>query len=195
MEKVLPAIYQHPFVDIFPKFKLFDDKQITKEGDVTQTIDKKLGKKIYKIQGATSASNYIQTPSKSAKYKSLGLTGKYNYITMKTQVGKLFSIHLDFIVNEKNLCRISISNIFKDFKATGSSIQIPIKQIEAQKWNIIQLNVFNILEDNNMFSKVSEEKKFYLRSFQVCSNQFIRGIATSDIEYTVATFPKELALK
>ena len=103
MEKVLPPLYQHPFVDVFHKFKLFEDKQVTKEGDVTQTIDKKLGKKIYKIQGSTSASNYIMTPCKTAKYKSLGLTGKYNYLMIKTQVGKLFSTHLDFIVNEKNL--------------------------------------------------------------------------------------------
>ena len=46
-----------------------------------------------------------------------------------------------------------------------------------------------------MFTKSSEEKKFYLRSFQVCSNQFIRGLVTSDIEYNVSTFPKELALR
>ena len=114
---------------------------------------------------------------------------------LKTQTGKLFSIHLDFIVNEKNLCRISISNIFKDVKVTGSSIQIPIQEIQPQKWTIIQLNVFNILDENNMFNKRSEEKKFYLRSFQICSNQFFRGIATSDIDYNVTTFPKELSLK
>lgn len=46
-----------------------------------------------------------------------------------------------------------------------------------------------------MFNKSSEEKKFYLRSFQICSNQYIRGIATSDIEYNVTSFPKELSLK
>jgi hypothetical protein len=103
MEKVLPPLYQHPFVDVFQKFKLFDETQVTKEGDVTHTIDKKLGKRIYKIQGSTSASNYVQTPCKGAKYKSLGLTGKYNYIIMKTQTGKYFSIHLDFIVNDENL--------------------------------------------------------------------------------------------
>lgn len=103
MEKILPPIYQHPYVDVFQKFKLFDETQVTKEGDVIDTIDKKLGKKIYKIQGTTSASNYVQTPCKTAKYKSLGLTGKYNYIMMRTQTGKLFSTHLDFIVNDKNL--------------------------------------------------------------------------------------------
>jgi hypothetical protein len=57
------------------------------------------------------------------------------------------------------------------------------------------LNIHSILDDNGMFSKVSEEKKFYLRSFQFCSNQFVRNIVTSDIEYNVTTFPKELSLK
>lgn len=57
------------------------------------------------------------------------------------------------------------------------------------------LNIYSILDDNGMFSKASEEKKFYLRSFQLCSNQFVRNIVTSDIEYNVTTFPKELALK
>lgn len=195
MEKVLPPLYQHPYVDVFHKFKLFDDSQITKEGDVTSTIDKKLGKKIYKIQGSTSASNYVMTPCKNAKYKSLGLTGKFNYIIMKTQVAKLFSTHLDFIVNEKHHVRVSISNIFKETKVTGGSIKIPIPEIEAGKWTIVQLNIYNILEENNMFSKSHGDNKFYLRSFQICSNQFIRDIVTSDIEYNVGTFPKDLALK
>ena len=195
MEKVLPPIYQHPFVDVFDKFKLFEDKQITKEGDVTQAIDKDLGKKIYKIQGTTSASNYIMTPCKTAKYKSLGLTGKYNYLIIKTQVGKMFSTHLDYIVNESNLWRVSLSNIFKETKVTGGSVQVPILDIAPQKWTIIQINIFSILEENNFFSKKSEEKKFYLRSFQVWSNQFMRGLMTSDIEYNVTNFPKELALK
>lgn len=100
---------------------------------------------------------------------------------------------------------------------TGSSIQIPISDIEPQKWTIVQINIFSILDENGknfslyinlnsftsylikfnigMFSKSSEEKKFYLRSFQICSNQFFRGLMTSDIEYNVSTFPKDLALK
>ena len=114
---------------------------------------------------------------------------------MKTQVGKNFSTLLDFIVNDKNLCRISLSNMFKETKVTGGSIQIPLLEIEPQKWSVIQINIYSILDENEMFSKSSEEKKFYLRSFQICSNQFIRGIATSDIEYNVTNFPKELSLK
>ena len=35
---------------------------------------------------------------------------------IKYPEGKTFSIHLDYMVNEARLVRVSISNIFKEFK-------------------------------------------------------------------------------
>jgi hypothetical protein len=52
----------------------------SKEGDVSDLIDKKVNKKVIKIAGATSASNYAQIPHPKGSTKSLGLTGRFvNY--------------------------------------------------------------------------------------------------------------------
>jgi len=52
------TIYQHPFVDVFSAFKVVEPKQSLREGDVSEQFDKTLAKKVLRIQGATSASNY-----------------------------------------------------------------------------------------------------------------------------------------
>ncbi len=71
-------IYQHPFVDVFKATKLTEWQFGHKEGDVTEVYDKELAKNVLKINGVTTASNYIQLPaSKYLPKKTLGLTGKY----------------------------------------------------------------------------------------------------------------------
>ena len=93
-------LYQHPFVDVFRVIKVADWKTAAKEGDVTEAMDKKISKKVIKIGGATSASNYIQVLGSKSTMKSLGLTGKFAYVLFQWPVGKQYSFHLDFVVNE-----------------------------------------------------------------------------------------------
>ena len=38
---------------------------------------------------------------------------------------KCFSLHIDVITQEKNMIRISFSNMFKEFKATPTLLQFP----------------------------------------------------------------------
>lgn len=55
--------------------------------------------------------------------KSLGLTGKEQFLIVKGIDGKLFSFHFEFVLNDKNVIRISFSNIFKEKKSvSGTSI-------------------------------------------------------------------------
>jgi len=51
---------------------------------------------------------------------SLGLTGKYIYLLINKPDGKNCVMHLDYIVNETRLAKISLSNIYKDFKNNNS---------------------------------------------------------------------------
>lgn len=46
-----------------------------------------------------------------------------------------------------------------------------------------------------MFSKHNTEHEFHLRSFQICSHMWVKGVYTSDIDYNVQTFPKDVSLK
>lgn len=70
-----------------------------------------------KVNGVTNASNYFQLPAtKFLPKNALGLIGKYVYSLINIPTGKSFVIHFDYMVNETRLVRISISNIYKEFK-------------------------------------------------------------------------------
>ena len=91
------AIYQHPFVDVMKAFRVGEWKDAVKEGDVKPEFDKQLARTIFKINGSTLASNFIQIPSRHIK--SLGLVGKWFYIQLRVLPGKQFSFHLDYVVD------------------------------------------------------------------------------------------------
>ena len=90
--------------------------------------DQQLAKNYVRIQGTSGSSNYIQVPAtKHLPKKALGLTGKYIYLVLNKPDGKNTTIHLDYMVNETRLTKISLSNIYKSFKnLNGSSLQIPL---------------------------------------------------------------------
>ena len=67
------------------------------------------------------------------------------------------------MINDKNVIRISFSNIFKEQKScSGTSIQIPLTLEPV--WTILHVQGFNILHDAGIFSSSSTDKKFFLRS-------------------------------
>lgn len=70
-------LYQHPFVDIFKSFQLTQWKQAEKSGDVTEVVDKAIGKKAIQLIGPSNTASFIQLPRSKSKLKSLGLIGKY----------------------------------------------------------------------------------------------------------------------
>ena len=76
-------LYQHPFVDIFKVIQIEKWKNSEKSGDVTETIDKTLAKKIVKIMGPSNNTSFIQIPRSRSQVKSLGLIGKYVNIIYK----------------------------------------------------------------------------------------------------------------
>jgi hypothetical protein len=56
------------------------------------------------------------------------------------------------MVNETRLTKISLSNIYKEFKnVNGSSLQIPL-EIEAEKWTVVAVKVGELLEQNKLFA-------------------------------------------
>ena len=117
------SIYQHPFVDVFKLMKVSEWVSCHREGDVQDNVwDTGLGKNYYRIQGSSGSSNYIQIPAtKFLPKKALGLTGKYVYIVMQIPKDKNCVMHLDYMVNETRLTKISLSNIYKEFKNNNGS--------------------------------------------------------------------------
>ena len=178
---------------MFKVVKLGEWQTSHKEGDVQGSIwDKQLAKNYVRIQGTSSSSNYIQVPaSKFLPKKALGLTGKFIYLMIQGLDGKNCVMHLDYMVNETRLTKVSLSNIYKDFKnVNGSSLQIPLA-MQPGKWTVVCINVAKLLEDNNIFLP-NQNQSFYLRSFQICSTINVRGVYTSDIAYQVHSLHKDM---
>lgn len=51
------------------------------EGDVTQHMDRIIGKQVFKVRGTVSAGNYARLPPSRAH--DLGLTGRFLYIQVR----------------------------------------------------------------------------------------------------------------
>lgn len=115
-------LYQHPFVDIFKVFKLNEWKQAEKSGDVTETIDKLIGKKSLQLVGPSNTATFVQIPRTKSPLKSLGLIGKYVYVEALGSGTRPFSLHFDYIIDDKQTTRLSFSNLFKAAKVKNIHI-------------------------------------------------------------------------
>jgi WD40 repeat protein len=181
-------------VEVFKLANMREWRLSEKVGDVTEVLDKTTAKRVFKIAGSVSAANYILCPKAKTELKSLELTGRYVYVEMSVPTGKLYSTHLDFIVNNRktggeDVIRVTLSNIFKAVKGTSSVIQVAFHP--SEKWTVLVLSVPDLLRmyiGPHVHSHV-------LRSFTACSTQLLRGIFTSDILYVPLSLPRELAFK
>ena len=89
--------WQHPYVNVFKKFSHL----IEKKGDCGEELDGQVSKRVFRVQGSISANNYLQVPGGAAGAGgsvSLGLTGEFVYIQLRTVGNKFFNVHLDFSV-------------------------------------------------------------------------------------------------
>lgn len=67
--------WQHPFVDVFRQFGVYDSAVAQSKGQVSVVQDNEIGRKVIRLQGAISANNCVNIPENPSK--SLGLTGRY----------------------------------------------------------------------------------------------------------------------
>ena len=56
----------------------------------------------------------------------MGLTGKIFYLLFKPFPGKSFTVHINVDTNENIAIRITLSNMYKTFKATSTWVQFPV---------------------------------------------------------------------
>ena len=186
-------LWQHPFVDLFKYVHLQDWMLGQKEGDVTEGMDKSLGKRVFKLVGSVCAANFIQIPRPKTSLRSLGLTGRFLYFQLLIPPSQLFALHLDFSFDntktrqEENL-RISISNIFKGAK-TASALQIACTL--GGRWTVLCVDLREVLRTEGLEHLQNQ----VLKGVMLCANMTVRGVYTSNIQYTPKTLPKEMTLK
>ncbi|XP_054570544.1 WD repeat-containing protein 90 [Eptesicus fuscus] len=181
----MARVWQHPFLNVFRQFKVDEWKRSTKEGDVATVMDKTLKCTVYRIRGTVSASNYIQLPKTSTQ--SLGLTGRYLYLLFRPLSTKHFVIHLDLSTEESQVIRVSLSNLFKEFKSTATWLQFPFicegtsrKDLAGvappgARWTCLQLDLHDIL-------LVYLNRRYnHLKGVRLCASLLVRSLYTSDL--------------
>ncbi len=164
---------------------------------------------VYKIGGSSPSSNYINLPKHTGQ--SLGLTGRYIYFLFKPSPSKYFSIHIDITTAENIIIRLSLSNLFKEFKATSTWLQFPYvvqsptgsvyekieqnaKDLSGQappvtKWTILCVDLKSMMQmySNRTFQSV--------RGFKLCANMLVKNVITSDLLYEPGMTYAESRLK
>lgn len=183
-------LWQHPFVDVFKYVSLQDWRLAHKEGEVSEVVDPVSKKKAVKLAGSISAANYIQIPKTASSMKTLGLTGKFLYVLVQVQPGKLFSMHFDLSLTTPRatrLFRLSVSNLYKANKLSSTlQLACPI----GPKWSVLVVNLPEVLGN-----WASDACGHQLKSIVLCASMMVRGVFTSDILYTVKTLPKEMQFR
>lgn len=125
-------------------------------------------------------SPYVQT-------KSLGLVGRYLYVCYKVQAGKTASFHFDFIMQDGNFLRLTLSTLVSEPKPKTDAN--PILPLEATgKWTIYCIDLELTLKELKAYPKSNliRKYKYELASITLCSDSFVRGIYTSPNLYNLA---------
>ncbi|NWR80558.1 WDR90 protein, partial [Centropus unirufus] len=194
----VPSAWQHPYLNIFKHFRVEEWKRSTREGDVAAFTDARLKGTVYRIRGSLPTSSYLQLPRTGTQ--SLGLGGRYLYLLFKPVPRKNFVVHLDVATEEKQVVRISFSNVFKEFKSTATWLQFPFVCGAAEasvgdhaartskrdgvgaapadvRWTCLVLDLHSIL------SHYLERRYSHLKSVKLCCNLLVKTICTSDLVF------------
>ncbi|CAF3407992.1 unnamed protein product [Rotaria sp. Silwood1] len=170
--------WQHPFVNIFKHFDITSSKKCVKQGDISTIIDRDLKSIVYRIRGLVPENNYIQFPSESLN-QNLSLTGRLFYILFRPIYDKYFCIHIDILTHKQYLIRISLSNLYREFKITQASIQFPYMTTGTDiHWSVLCLDLQTIL-----LTYMTNEHYHMIKSFQLCGNMFVKNCFTSQFLY------------
>lgn len=79
--------------------------KVERMGDISDQMDKSIGRRVIKISGTVSANNYID-------FSSLHLVGKFFYVQLKLLKSKIATIHFELITMNDISLRISVSTLY-----------------------------------------------------------------------------------
>ncbi|CAF3380141.1 unnamed protein product [Rotaria socialis] len=172
------STWQHPYVNIFKHFDIGSTKKCTKQGDVTALMDRELKSTVFRIRGLVPANNYIQFPAQSSN-QTLALTGHLFYALFRPIFDKFFSIHIDILTHEQHLVRISLSNLYREFKVTQTSIQFPYTSPNTtMHWTVLCFDLESIL-----LTYMTNQHYHMIKSFQLCGNMMVKNCFSSKYFY------------
>lgn len=180
----------HITVHKYP-FSLFNEAkrdgsggQIDKVGNVTEALDKSIGRNVYRIKGAVSANNYID-------FTNLHLEGKHLCLQLCLFKSTVATLHLELVTTKDVSLRVTISTLYDHPRFLGRSLRLPLP-IKTE-WSNLVIDIDEILSSNcpQTFGrlkciKVTDFSHFLLKSIkrvQLCSNMAIRDFVTNNIPF------------
>ena len=206
-----PNQVQNGIIDVFKVMNVHQNNSKTykRKGEISHILDSDTGKKIVCIDGALSASNFIEIPNPEVQ-KSLNYTGRNFYIQLSAYEEKKFSFQLTFTLNN-----IPVKFNFKypltemKFNQTNAYIvDIPIDfnkaliypKVESQgtcysEWNIIKFAPADFINDFlsgefKNFGSITPENLIF-KSVIFYSSLKIKGVFISNHDFSTG-LPKEL---
>lgn len=195
----MSQVWQQPYVNLFKHYGAGEWKKCSKEGDVVKIMDRGIKSSIYRLSGQVPSGNFIQFPH--PKSPPLGLTGHVLYVLFKPVTGKYFSIQLDVATSDGVVVRVTLSNMFKEFKSTSTWLQFPVVlnpppgSVEeatslllcskdrvgavpyTTRWTLLCFDMQYVL------SVYLNKHYLYLKKLRLCSSMFVKNAFTSDICY------------
>ncbi|GLI66011.1 hypothetical protein VaNZ11_009714 [Volvox africanus] len=179
--------WQHPFVNVFKICDVDTMKEFEAKGDVTEHMDKIIGKKVFKIRGAIPAGNYLRVPRN--KQQTLGLTGRILYVQLKVTPIKVFVIHIEAVTEDQNVHRVSVSNMYSPDapKRKSSGVQLAFPHA-SHRWCVLAVDMCAALRG------LTSSPFAFIKSIQMCSWLTVRTMFTSDYKFTLENLPSDMAL-
>ena len=114
--------------------------KVDRVGNVTDDMDKSIGRPVIIIKGTVSANNYID-------YQDLQLTKPYLYFQLCVlKQPNVATIHIEIITDDDLSFRISLSTLHREPRFLCRQLRLPLPLIKSSpSWVIVEMNMNEIL--------------------------------------------------
>jgi hypothetical protein len=162
-------------------FKYAGDAAVRGKGDVTNTVDRAIGKVVYRIGGTVSSANFLAVTGKNGA--DLRLYGRFIYIQFMIPQGSTapFSTHIECVTRDEQRVRISLSSSAREARATGHAVVLPCTFMKPGRWAMVALDLNSLLQLHMRGASLA-----YIRGLEFCAAQNVRNVFTSDLVYAAS---------
>lgn len=112
-----------PYTDVFRLCRVDQwpaGSNYTKQGDARLEVDRSIGRVVVQLAGAVPSASSLTLPQSRAT--SLALPGRFLYFQLQLGVAKTYAIHVELATEDKNLHRLTISNLCRDDSVRVSAL-------------------------------------------------------------------------
>lgn len=110
--------HKYPF-SLFTEAKSHSNCKIERFGNVTDTMDKSIGRSVIKIKGAVSANNYID-------FSNISLEGNFLCVQLCMMKSNIATMHMELETTQGIPLRVTISTLYDTPRFLGRSLRLPL---------------------------------------------------------------------